>query len=143
MAGSWLMIRRRVRTKVSSAFRDCRRKSMSVLPISNSDVKSKSTKPTSPRKAKAFIEKSFIEQSGFANFSIGWTRGRLIPATRSASKDILFLRHDCFKSRFLIDGWMDARSSLLELIRPPLVRHPRLWPKLRNAQVTLHPSMLV
>jgi hypothetical protein len=39
---------KKARTKVSSAFRDSRRKSKSAPPISNAAAKSKSTKPTSP-----------------------------------------------------------------------------------------------
>jgi hypothetical protein len=59
---------KKARTKVSSAFRDSRRKSMAAPPISNAAAKSKPepNKPTSPAKAKSFLEKSFVEKSGFA-----------------------------------------------------------------------------
>jgi hypothetical protein len=61
----WMLVDdKKARTKVSSAFRDSRRKSRSAHPISNvaANSNSNSTKPTSPAKAHSFTEKSFIEK---------------------------------------------------------------------------------
>jgi hypothetical protein len=80
---------KRARLKVSSAFRDNRRKSKSAPPISNAAAKSKSkcTKATSPAKAQSFLEKRFVgEKSGFATFQHELEEGMIDPSDTKALK---------------------------------------------------------
>jgi hypothetical protein len=72
---------KKVRTKVSSAFRDNRRKSKSAPPISNAAAKSKPkpTKPPSPAKAESFLEKPFFEKSGCAKLEHRFDKGMIDP----------------------------------------------------------------
>jgi hypothetical protein len=72
---------KKARTKVSSAFRDSRRKSKPAPPISNAAAnKPKPTKPTSPAKAESFVEKAFVEKSDFAKLEHRLDKGMIDPS---------------------------------------------------------------